>query len=59
MPRLMNEARPTAFVVAQAGGAAGHGVRRIVPARLHERAGVIIGSMHEAERVAARHAEAG
>jgi fructose-1,6-bisphosphatase I len=59
--RLLYEANPMAFLIEQAGGAATNGRERIldlVPARLHERVSVVLGSRHEVERVTAYHREA-
>jgi len=56
--RLMYEANPMAFLVEQAGGAATNGRQRIldiVPAKLHERVSVMLGSKHEVERVTGYH----
>jgi fructose-1,6-bisphosphatase I len=56
--RLMYEANPMAFIVEQAGGAATDGRSRIldiVPERLHQRVGVILGSREEVERVTRYH----
>ena len=56
--RLMYEANPMAFIVEQAGGAATDGARRILdlqPTALHQRAGVVMGSKNEVERVASYH----
>ena len=58
--RLMYEANPMAFIVEQAGGAATNGRERIldlVPAKLHERVSVCLGSKNEVERVTSYHAE--
>ena len=58
--RLMYEANPMSFLVEQAGGAATDGCQRILeiqPKGLHQRAGVILGSKNEVERVAAYFAE--
>jgi fructose-1,6-bisphosphatase len=57
--RLMYEANPMAFIVEQAGGAASNGFERIldiVPARLHERVSVVLGSKNEVARVVTYHA---
>ena len=57
--RLLYEANPMAFLVEQAGGAATNGTQRIldvVPAKLHERVSVILGSRNEVERVTGYHA---
>jgi fructose-1,6-bisphosphatase I len=59
--RLMYEANPMAFLVEQAGGAATNGRQRIMdlmPAKLHERVSVILGSKNEVERATAYHLEA-
>jgi fructose-1,6-bisphosphatase I len=59
--RLMYEANPMAFVVEQAGGMATNGSERIldiVPARLHERVSVLLGSKNEVERVTGYHRDA-
>lgn len=56
--RLLYEANPMSFLVEQAGGAATNGLQRIteiVPAKLHERVAVILGSKEEVERVTAYH----
>ncbi len=56
--RLLYEANPMSFLVEQAGGAATNGLQRImeiVPASLHERVAVILGSREEVERVTAYH----
>jgi len=56
--RLMYEANPMAYLVEQAGGAATNGRQRIldlVPARLHERVAVFLGSKNEVERVSGYH----
>ena len=56
--RLMYEANPMAFLVEQAGGAASTGRQRIldiVPAKLHQRVPVILGSKNEVGRVAGYH----
>ena len=50
--RLLYEANPLAFIVEQAGGAASDGTRRIMdvmPAELHERTPLFIGSKREVE----------
>jgi fructose-1,6-bisphosphatase I len=50
-----------AFLVEQAGGLASDGTRRIldvVPARLHERVSVVLGSRNEVQRVIDYHAQA-
>jgi len=52
--RLMYEANPMSFLIEQAGGAATDGDQRILdikPHALHQRAGVILGSKNEVERV--------
>ena len=52
--RLMYEANPMAFLVEQAGGTATNGRERIldiVPAKLHERVSVVLGSKNEVQRV--------
>ena len=59
--RLMYEANPMAFLVEQAGGAATNGRQRIMdvmPAKLHERVSVILGSKNEVDRVTSYHTEA-
>jgi fructose-1,6-bisphosphatase I len=59
--RLMYEANPMAFVIEQAGGAATDGAQRILdiqPTALHQRAGVILGSKNEVERVSSYFGEA-
>jgi fructose-1,6-bisphosphatase I len=59
--RLMYEANPMAFLVEQAGGAATNGPQRIMdiaPKKLHERCSVILGSIHEVERLTRYHHEA-
>ena len=56
--RLMYEANPMALLIEQAGGAASTGYRRlldIMPARLHQRVPVILGSKNEVERVVGYH----
>lgn len=58
--RLLYEANPMAFLVEQAGGMGTDGERRlleIVPERLHQRVGVVLGSKAEVERVAQYHRE--
>ncbi len=53
--RLLYEANPMAFLIEQAGGAGTDGARRlleIVPERLHQRVGVVLGSKEEVERLA-------
>ncbi len=60
--RLLYEANPMSFLIEQAGGAATNGHQRIldvVPAALHERIAVILGSREEVERVTRYHREAG
>jgi fructose-1,6-bisphosphatase I len=60
--RLMYEANPMSFIVEQAGGAATNGRERIldvVPAKLHERVSVILGSKNEVARVTDYHRQAG
>jgi fructose-1,6-bisphosphatase I len=52
--RLMYEANPMSFLIEQAGGAATDGRQRILeiqPKGLHQRAGVILGSKNEVDRV--------
>ena len=59
--RLLYEANPMAFIVEQAGGRAISGDERIldiVPERLHQRTGVILGSKNEVERIGRYYAEA-
>jgi fructose-1,6-bisphosphatase I len=59
--RLLYEANPMAFLVEQAGGLATNGERRILdllPTRLHERVGVVLGSRHEVQRLVDYHREA-
>ncbi|PKR89323.1 class 1 fructose-bisphosphatase [Pleomorphomonas diazotrophica] len=59
--RLLYEANPMAFIVEQAGGRAISGHERIldiVPERLHQRTGVILGSRNEVERIGRYYAEA-
>lgn len=59
--RLMYEANPMSFLIEQAGGAAIDGQQRILdiqPSALHQRAGVILGSRNEVERVAKYYSEA-
>ena len=59
--RLMYEANPMAFLIEQAGGAATNGTQRImtiVPARLHERVSVILGSRNEVDLVTVYHRDA-
>jgi fructose-1,6-bisphosphatase I len=56
--RLMYEANPMAFLVEQAGGAATNGQQRIldiIPAKLHERVSVMLGSKNEVERITGYH----
>lgn len=58
--RLLYEANPMAFIVEQAGGRAISGHERIldiVPERLHQRTGVILGSRNEVERIGRYYAE--
>jgi len=58
--RLMYEANPMGLIVEQAGGMAVDGSRRIldiVPDKLHQRVGVVLGSRNEVERVRRYHAE--
>ncbi|CAG0949308.1 fructose-1,6-bisphosphatase I / sedoheptulose-1,7-bisphosphatase [Burkholderiales bacterium] len=58
--RLLYEANPMAMLVEQAGGAASTGRGRIldvVPASLHQRVPVILGSRNEVARVERYHAE--
>jgi len=58
--RLMYEANPMSFLVEQAGGAATDGHQRILeiqPQALHQRAGVILGSKNEVERVTRYYSE--
>ena len=58
--RLMYEANPMGWLVEQAGGAATNGRQRIldiVPAKLHERVSVILGSRNEVERLTAYHSQ--
>jgi fructose-1,6-bisphosphatase I len=59
--RLLYEANPMALIVEQAGGAASNGMQRILdvmPASLHERVAVFLGSKNEVERVTRYHREA-
>ncbi len=52
--RLLYEANPLAFIAEQAGGAATDGTQRIldkIPAALHERTPLVIGSKAEVDRV--------
>jgi len=56
--RLMYEAKPMAFIVEQAGGAATDGRSRILdlqPKTLHQRVAVVLGSKNEVELVARYH----
>jgi fructose-1,6-bisphosphatase I len=56
--RLLYEANPMGWLVEQAGGAATNGVQRILdvlPAKLHDRVSVILGSRNEVERATAYH----
>ena len=58
--RLLYEASPMAMIVEQAGGAASTGRERIlevVPAELHQRVPVILGSRAEVERIVCYHQE--
>jgi len=58
--RLMYEANPMSLLIEQAGGAATDGQQRILdiqPKALHQRAGVILGSKNEVERVARYYSE--
>lgn len=58
--RLLYEANPMAMIVEEAGGAASTGRERILnilPAALHERIPVILGSRSEVERLVRLHAE--
>lgn len=58
--RLMYEASPMALLVEQAGGAASTGrapILDVVPAELHQRAPLVLGSRHEVERIERYHAE--
>ncbi len=58
--RLLYEANPMAMIVEQAGGAASTGrgrVLEVVPAALHERVPLILGSRDEVERIVNYHAE--
>jgi fructose-1,6-bisphosphatase I len=60
--RLMYEANPMAFIVEQAGGQATDGQERIldiVPAKLHQRVSVMLGSAGEVRRVTSYHREPG
>jgi fructose-1,6-bisphosphatase I len=57
--QLLCEAAPMAMIVEQAGGLAGTGRERlldIVPARVHERVPVMLGSRREVERLVEYHA---
>ena len=59
--RLLYEANPMAFIIEQAGGLAISGQERILdimPERLHQRTGVILGSKNEVERIGSYYAEA-
>ncbi len=56
--RLLYEASPMAFIMEQAGGLASTGTERIMdimPAELHQRVPVIMGSTEEVERVVSYH----
>ena len=56
--RLLYEASPMAMLIEQAGGAASTGRERIldvVPAGIHQRVPVILGSKHEVERLVGYH----
>jgi len=58
--RLMYEANPMAMLIEQAGGAATTGRQRIldiVPAKLHQRVPVILGSKNEVDRVTGYHTD--
>jgi fructose-1,6-bisphosphatase I/sedoheptulose-1,7-bisphosphatase/fructose-1,6-bisphosphatase I len=58
--RLLYEASPMALLVEQAGGLASTGRQRlleVVPASLHERVPVILGSRREVERLVGYHAD--
>lgn len=58
--RLMYEANPMSFLVEQAGGASTNGNQQIldlVPADLHERVSVMLGSKEEIERLQQYHAQ--
>jgi fructose-1,6-bisphosphatase I/sedoheptulose-1,7-bisphosphatase len=60
--RLLYEASPMAFIVEQAGGLASTGRGRlldVIPASLHQRVPVMLGSRREVERLAAYHADPG
>ena len=59
--RLMYEANPMSWLIEQAGGAAGTGRMRLLdvqPDGLHQRIAVVLGSLHEVERVHQYHIEA-
>jgi len=59
--RLMYEANPMALLIEQAGGSATNGhqpILDIVPAKLHERVSVILGSRDEVERITHYHRNA-
>jgi len=56
--RLMYEANPMAMLIEQAGGAATTGSQRIldiIPAKLHQRVPVILGSKNEVDRITGYH----
>ncbi len=56
--RLMYEANPIAFLIEQAGGVATDGLNPILdiqPEALHQRVGVVLGSLEEVERITAYH----
>jgi fructose-1,6-bisphosphatase I/sedoheptulose-1,7-bisphosphatase len=56
--RLLYECNPVAFLIEQAGGAAGTGRRRVldvVPTGLHQRIPLIFGSAGEVDRITAMH----
>jgi len=58
--RLLYEANPMSFIVEQAGGAATNGRQRILdvmPSKLHQRMGVILGSKNEVDRITRYHTE--
>ncbi|MBK1734398.1 fructose-bisphosphatase class I [Halorhodospira abdelmalekii] len=58
--RLMYEANPMSLIVEQAGGLSSTGRERILdiaPEEIHQRAGVILGSKNEVERVVQYHRE--
>lgn len=58
--RLLYECAPLSFVVEQAGGKATDGKQRIldiVPAELHQRTPLYIGSAHEVDRIMALHSK--